>query len=394
MRIAIGIDVHKEKCALHAVSADKDEPTPDECRYLDFLNKEFRRFPSNLEGMMALEAGLGHANDIGILIENSTKSHDIYWMLTELGYSVTVAHATDLHLITKSNTKNDDRDAEKLAGYMRRKMNGEIEFAESFIVDKKWMERRELSRIMTDLRTGLSVCKKKVRAHLLLNGQTTKVYYDDISSASALRELRGFNDPALRFYATEMEHKKKMISMMEKTLLQVFNDDRMFEIVYSIPGFGVHSAAYIVSQIVDIERFEKKTDIAGYAGIRPKQRDSADSHKNCCISRRGDSLMRRLAYQATFVHINNCDDSFITRKYRRLKANGKHHKEAVVACANSMLTLVWTLIRNNDLYTTDPKTSARARAAARAIDMNTESENELEGLEEVPIEIGSEERSE
>lgn len=389
MRIAIGIDVHKDKCALCALNADKEEPTPEQHRYLEFLNAGFRRFPSNIDGMQQLEAALGHANEVEILIENSTKSHNVYWMLTELGYLVTVAHATDLHLITKSRAKNDDRDAAKLAGYMRRKMNGEIEFAESFIVDKVWMERRELSRTMADLRTGLSVSKKKVRAHLLLHGLSTKNHYDDISTVSAMRELRAMNDPVLRFYVTDMEHKKKMISMMERTLMHIFQNNRMFEIVYSIPGFGVHSASYIVSQIVDINRFQKKTDLPGYAGMRPMQRDSADSLKNCCISRRGDPLMRRLAYQATFVHIHNCEDSFISEKYRRLRSRGKHHKEAVVACTNSMLSLVWTLIRNDTLYTTDPKTSAKARAAAAVIDMDTESMDELEGLGEATDTVAS-----
>lgn len=47
-KIAIGIDVHKEKCAACATRKDGKK---DKTGKLDEFNEKFRRFPSNCEGM-------------------------------------------------------------------------------------------------------------------------------------------------------------------------------------------------------------------------------------------------------------------------------------------------------------------------------------------------------
>ncbi len=48
MRIAIGVDVHKEKCAGYATRKDGRK---DKTGKIDEFNEQFRRFPSNCEGM-------------------------------------------------------------------------------------------------------------------------------------------------------------------------------------------------------------------------------------------------------------------------------------------------------------------------------------------------------
>ena len=48
MRIAIGLDVHKQKCAGYATRKDGRK---DKTGKIDEFNEQFRRFPSNCEGM-------------------------------------------------------------------------------------------------------------------------------------------------------------------------------------------------------------------------------------------------------------------------------------------------------------------------------------------------------
>jgi hypothetical protein len=48
MKIAIGVDVHKEKCAGYATRKDGRK---DKTGIIDGFNEQFRRFPSNCEGM-------------------------------------------------------------------------------------------------------------------------------------------------------------------------------------------------------------------------------------------------------------------------------------------------------------------------------------------------------
>ena len=132
MKLAVGIDVHKEMCTGHATFGGITKPKPKQQDLIDRFNEDFKRFPSDVKGMTDLARYLkGH--EVHILIENSTKSHDIYWILKGLGLDVIVAHSSDLNNITKSMRKNDDNDAYQLAHYMRRRLIGEIEFHESYI---------------------------------------------------------------------------------------------------------------------------------------------------------------------------------------------------------------------------------------------------------------------
>jgi len=363
MKIAIGIDVHMVKCAAYAVYAGMGEPRQRHLDFLEGFNKDFRRFPSDAVGMKELaERVRGHEADI--LIENSTKSHDVYWMLTNLGLRVTVAHATDLYRITMSKTSNDDNDAIELAGYMRRRMMGENEFAVSHIPSQDVLLQRELCRFDICDRTELSALKRRIRSHLLIRGMKRWHDYADITCARALRELKATGDHILCLDVAKAESLKTRRRQTEKMIRYRMEGSRMFDIIWSIPGFGILSAAYVACMVDDIKRFEDGRAFAASTGITPKLAESADKPKNCGISRRGDPDLRRLLCQAAFVHIFHAEGSFIAEKYWRLKAKGKHHNEALVACANSMARMIWAMIDSDRKYSADPKALTKARALA------------------------------
>jgi len=362
MKIAIGIDVHMEKCAACAVYAGIDKPTQKNLEYLEKFNTDFRRFPSDATGMIGLMNRL-QGQDAYILIENSTKAHDVYWMLTNLGLRVTVAHAADLFNITKSKTKTDDNDAAELAGYMRRKLMGEIEFAVSHIPSREVLVQRELCRFDLNDRSELSALKRQIRSHLLIRGMKLSCNYSDITSVQALMELKATKDHILMMDAAKAESIKARKSQTEKMIRYRMEGNRMFDIVWSIPGFGVLSAAYLTCMTDDMTRFLDGRALSASTGLTPKLNESADRPKNCGISRRGDPELRRLLCQATFVHITHTD-SFISEKYKRLRAKGKHHNEALVACANSMARMIWSMVTRDRKYSADPTMMAMTRYLA------------------------------
>ena len=84
MAIAIGIDVHKKTSTFFAYGED-GEP-------LEEFNKRFKRVASNHDGYTEVLVWLGNT-DCDFLMENSTKTHDVYWILQGLGYkNLYVAH--------------------------------------------------------------------------------------------------------------------------------------------------------------------------------------------------------------------------------------------------------------------------------------------------------------
>lgn len=363
MKLAIGIDVHKDKCTARAVYAGMGKPRQRHLEFIDRFNSEFERFHPDGRGMLAFH-NFVKEHEAYILIENSTKSHDVYWMLRGLGHDIIVAHTTDLTKITKSDRKNDRNDAFELAQYMHRKLLGEVEFHESYIPPKDVLLQREICRFSFMDRAELSDTKRRIRAMLLIRGTSLRREYGDILARDAVKEMLALNDTAVSLHVHKGLALKDRIAFVDKILRNMFTGDDVFDIVYSIPGFGVISAAYVRCMGDDFSRFADGRGYAASIGIIPKQRESNDKGPECGITRRGDPELRRIFTQATFIHIQYAD-SFIKRKYDRLRKNRKCHNEALIACTNSMARMVHKMVVSGIPYISDPKELAASREYVR-----------------------------
>ena len=378
---AIGMDVHKDTCTARIVCGEYGKSSKRIDDFIESFDTKFRRFPSGASEFLEM-ARFMKGKDCHILIENSTKSHEVYWILRSLGFDVTVAHATDLNRITSSVKKTDRNDAYELASYMRRRLNGEIEFAESFIPSHDWMRRREICRYLADEKSELTVTKKQIRAYLLLHGMHTRREYKDITSKGAISELMGFKDTVLSLYLKRVEHLKARIGFTEKAIMSDFMNIPMFRTIYSMVGAGILTSAYLTSLIVDIGRFSSKKSFSASFGLTPKLRDSGGSEPECGITRRGDALARRLIHQMTFVHIRFEKDSFVTKKYHRLKARGKKHNEVLVACSNSLLHILYIMLFEDRGYISDPDVLKESRNKAEMLVESEDDVTEMDPLED------------
>jgi len=352
MKIAVGMDLHAKSTTAFAVSVNASiELKMDEHTLLEDFNRKFSGFPSDRSGMTEMTDFLkGH--EVHILIENSTKTHEIYWMLTEMGMSVTVAFAADLFRITKSKKKTDRHDAVELAGYMRRRLNGETEFKVSFMPTREWLMKRELCRTLYDESSALSDVRRQVRSHMLMHGIVHKA--TDIVGVSSLRYLTSLNDPVLNSLALRADDANKRIRALEKTIHGMYENDTNYRILQTIPGVGKVIAAYISGMTVDVERFDKAGEFSAFFGLVPGMRESAESSPHCHITRRGDDVAREMIYQAALVHVFKGNDgtSSITCAFNRLYGDGKRmpFKKAMTAAARKMAVLMFTIMKSGRPY--------------------------------------------
>ncbi|AIZ56329.1 transposase IS116/IS110/IS902 family protein [Candidatus Methanoplasma termitum] len=360
MKTAIGMDVHAKFCSAYAVYAGMGETRERHEKFLDSFNKEFWKFPADGDGMKKMAAFLSK-HECHVLIENSTKSHEIYWMLKGLGMNVTVAQAVDLYRITRSVKKTDRNDSIELAAYMRRRLNGENEFAACFIPSPEWMTKREMCRGVYNERIYLKEARQRIRAHLLLHGISLSKEYDDILSVKAVREMQEHKDPYLLMQIKFALDAKSRVRFVEKAIAQMFSGNRMYELILSIPGVGIVPAAYLTSLIVDIGRFGKVTQFTASFGVVPGKRDSADHSPDCPTTHRGDEVARVMLKRCAFSHIQNVEDSVVTEMYRRLVKRGKVKNEALTAASRKLLTVIWSVLKKNAPYTVDPELLKRAR---------------------------------
>ena len=354
MRMAVGMDLHSKMTTTYAVYADGSDVPPRHQRFLNDFNREFCEFPSTPKWFKKM-ADYVSKHECHILVENSTKTHDVYWMLTNMGLSVTVAQPQDLYRITKSVKKTDKHDCRELAAYMRRRLNGEYEFSVCYMPTPEWMTRREVCRGLSHEKDYLADTKRRIRAFLLLRGIKLKRDYSDITCNNALKELSQIDDAYLMMQVRVAKDCKDRVNFFERMMVSMFQDLEMYQLIYSIPGFGVLSAAYFTSLIIDIDRYPGSKNFTASFGVVPKMRSSSDSNPRCSTTHRGDELARYLLMFCVLGHVKHQKDSVVTRMYRRLVDNGKPKREAMVAAGRKLLTVVYSVLKNRRPYVSDPE---------------------------------------
>lgn len=106
------------------------------------------------------------------------------------------------------------------------------------------------------------------------------------------------------------------------------------EVLQSAPGVGPVVAVTLAARLPELGRIPK-TGIAALVGVAPFDRDSGQSRGQRHIAG-GRADVRRALYMAAEVAATHCHGS-IAAYYRRLRAQGKAPKLALIACARKLI---------------------------------------------------------
>ncbi|WP_443064105.1 IS110 family transposase [Streptomyces sp. NBC_00376] len=128
-----------------------------------------------------------------------------------------------------------------------------------------------------------------------------------------------------------------------------FHDHPHAEIVLSMPGIGpVLGAEFIAHTGGDMSVFGSSDRLAGVAGLAPVPKDSGRISGNMRRPRRYCRRLLRVFYMSAMVAARCCPVS--KSFYERKRAEGKTHKQAVIALARRRLNVLWALIRDGRTF--------------------------------------------
>jgi transposase len=115
-------------------------------------------------------------------------------------------------------------------------------------------------------------------------------------------------------------------------------DDARVTVLTRIPGVGVFIALLVVAEVGDVTRFPSARQLASFAGLTPRVRNSGERVRLGPISHQGSPHLRWGLIQAaqTAVQVDGPLKSF----YERIK-HRRGSKVAKVAVARRMLTLCY-----------------------------------------------------
>ena len=120
------------------------------------------------------------------------------------------------------------------------------------------------------------------------------------------------------------------------------------EIMVSMPGIAILSAAIILAEIGPFRDFSNRNQIGAFCGLNPKQKISGTSINRSKLSKAGSSFARKIFYWDSTQAIKH--DPYLADFYQRLIAKGKSPKTAKCACMRKVLTILRAMIASNRKY--------------------------------------------
>ncbi|MGV7990916.1 IS110 family transposase [Mycobacterium kansasii] len=139
------------------------------------------------------------------------------------------------------------------------------------------------------------------------------------------------------------------LKRIETEITDRFERHRSAEILTSMPGFGPVLAATFLAQIGgNLEGFESVDRLACVAWLAPVPRDSGRISGNLHRPRRFNRRLLRTCYLAALSSLKNSPAS--RAFYDRKRAEGKSHKQALIALARRRINVIWAMLRDHSLY--------------------------------------------
>ena len=127
------------------------------------------------------------------------------------------------------------------------------------------------------------------------------------------------------------------------------------ELLESIPGIGLLTAAMIMCEMGDVSRFQNAGQMAAFCGLTPRHRQSGSSVRGkSMLSKTGSSRIRKALFMPALASIRH--NPVIAAFRARLKENGKHGMVIVGAIMRKLVYIAFGVLKSGKPF--DPALAA------------------------------------
>ena len=325
----LGIDVHKTESQV-AVLDEMGKPV-----------EEIRVQNANLDEIAQKYAGSEAA------LEATSNYFTIYDTLDEY-LDVTLANPVKADWLAGQKQKNDRVDAKQLARFLRL---GEV--PESYVPSKEFRKYRALARGRKKLVNKRTDFKNEVSALLDQNGITFegKLWTDEGREFLAELTLEEPYQLLLDQWLEAVDEFTEKIKQLQRKIESVASEIEETTLLMSAPGVAAYSSVMILSELGEVDRFDRSSEVVSYAGLDPVVRESGDSRTEHGISKEGNGYLRWILVQCANTAVHNAKDPYLSEFYWRLRdGRNKPHKVAVVATARKLLVSLYHMLKRKEVY--------------------------------------------
>lgn len=156
--------------------------------------------------------------------------------------------------------------------------------------------------------------------------------------------------PSYRLWKGQTEALVKTIQFLEENIRTWIQEHpelvKQCELLQTIPGIGEKTAWKILSEIPGLENFQNARQLAAYAGLTPRQRQSGSSlHKQSRLSKMGSARLRKALYFPALVATRH--NPLLVTFFKQLTQKGKSKMTAIGACMRKLIHIVFGVLKNS-----------------------------------------------
>ena len=159
----------------------------------------------------------------------------------------------------------------------------------------------------------------------------------------------GEKDPwVLDDLSLHVKYLQDRIKVTEKEIKEMIKQSetlkKQHDLLTSIPGIGLLTAAKLLAEIGDFSAFESAPQLAAYAGLNPTSHRSGSSvYKKTRVSKEGRSELRSCLYMPALVALSW--NPVIQELANRMTISNHHKMEIVVAAMKKLLHLAFGVMK-------------------------------------------------
>lgn len=321
--VFVGMDVHKETFSLCCYTIEDDKYShhikigADYKLVLSYLAQMRSVFGEDTTFLCGYEAGcLGFT---------------LYHQLTDNNVNCIILAPSTMEKPAGRKIKTDKRDAELIA-----KCLATHGYKSVHVPTEEDEQVKDFIRMRDDHRLSLKKIKQQILAFCLRHG----FHYDGKSkwTMAHLKWLKalepdGLYKEILSEYIVTYEYLTDKIERLDKRIDELASRDTYKEEVHRLTCFlGVKTVTALATivEVSDFKRFAKAPHFASYLGLVPGESTSADNQNRLCITKAGNTHVRRLLVEAA----QSYSRGQVGHKSKELKARQSGNSPEVIAYAD------------------------------------------------------------
>jgi transposase len=147
---------------------------------------------------------------------------------------------------------------------------------------------------------------------------------------------------------------------LHKQLVTMAAKDARCRLLMSVPGVGTVVATAFVAAVEDPANFKNSRAVGAWVGLTTRRYQSGEVDYDGHVSRRGDTQLRHLLFEAAAVMLNRSRDTSTLRTWALELKERLGFKRAAVALARKLAVVMHAMLKTGELF--DPNAGADTAA--------------------------------